>query len=514
MNRARREGTDVDVPQALTHVYRVTKYDPADRDERGAYTGSEDVISDHGPVEAAYLEAVAAFVEEAGVRWLFVREPQVGPGFAHFGPEPPVDGDGLVGLFPRDLAGFHDGARVSVPVGLELVRIMLRGDGAWCRLEVEGRFAVHVGWDQYLYVSSEAPCAAAVARTGELGLFAERVDGSPYDADFDEPGEQRPADDLFWERLSWWLMSRGAGLLEENHVDNGTRWHRLDERGIDTVRARLAPRARLTVWPALSSDVAAVLATLPEEGPAELVWEDDEGRITSVVADESHFAELAARVAGARAATVLSLYVDERHPLFTAVLPDDDGVLRARWRTERTRGDRDWAFLKTLRRGQIVTGTVVEIADFGVTFVDIGGFRAMINIPEVSWRYIGHPAEVVTAGQEVTAEILDVDFVRERVSLSLKALQDDPMLLLAERVGEGLTGPVTRFAPFGAFVRIEERDDGFEGLVPVSELAGHVARVGDPLTVRITEVDPTTRRILLSCLPTRAGNLSAPPSSA
>ncbi|MFC8077968.1 S1 RNA-binding domain-containing protein [Streptomyces sp. NPDC057307] len=513
MSPTRPEGADVPGRPRLPFVYRVTKYDPADRDEGGVYAGAEEVISDHGPVEAAYLEAVSAFAEGTGVRTLSVREPQIGPGFAHFGPEPPVDGDGLAGLFPRDLSGFHDGAEVSVPLALELVRVMLRGDGAWCRLEAEGAFAVHVGWDLYVYVGSDVPCEEAVARTGELGLFAERVDVSPYDADYDadynEPGEQRPADDLFWERLSWCVASRWAGLLEENHVDNGTRWHLLgDAHGLghhstlDTVRARLAPRARLTVWPGLSTDIDAVLATLPEEGLVEVVWEDDEGRVSGVVADVGESAEPAALVAGARAAAVLPMYADERRPLFTAVLPDSDGVLRARWRTEPTRSDRDWAFLRTLNRGQVVTGTVVVIADFGVTFVDIGGFTAMINIPEVSWRYIDFPSDVLTVGQEVTALILDVDRVRERVSLSLKALQEDPLLALAGRVGEVVTGPVTRIEPSGAFVRVEERDHGFEGLLPATELAPDAApdaaRVGDPLTVRITEVDPTSRRILLA----------------
>lgn len=431
------EEARVRVRPALAYVYRICPFD------------GEEVISEHGPVEDAYVEAVAAFAEEAGVRALSVREPQIGPGFAHFGPEPPVDGYGLVGLFPRDLTGFHDGAEVSIPVGLALVRVMLRGDGAWCRLEAEGTLAVHVGWDRYVYVSSAVACEAAMARTAALGLFAEPVDVSPYDVDDDEPGDQRPADDLFWERLSWCVSSRWAGLLEENHVENGTRWHLLCDGGdhrtaLAAVRARLAPRARLMVWPGLSTDIDAVLASLPEEGLVEVVREDDEGRVTGVVADAGEPAALASLVAGARAATVLSMYADERHPLFTAVLPDSDGVLRARWRTEPTRGDRDWAFLRTLRRGQIVTGTVVVIADFGVTFVDIGGFTAMINIPEVSWHHCDHPSDVLTVGQQVTALVLDVDRIRERVPLSLKALQADPMQRLTEQVGGPPDHPVPR----------------------------------------------------------------------
>ncbi|WP_224274819.1 S1 RNA-binding domain-containing protein [Streptomyces sp. LS1784] len=337
------------------------------------------------------------------------------------------------------------------------------------------------------------------------------MDASPYDAEFDEPGEQRPADDLFWARLRWCVAMRHAAILEENHVDNASRWHRLDEGSLDTVRARLAPRAKLTVWPDLSADVAAVLADLPDEGLVEFVWETEDGQITSTVADETQFAELAAQIAGARAAALLPVYIDERHPLFTAVLPDSDGVLRARWRTEPTPSDRDWAFLKTLRRGRTCTGTVTEIAGFGVTFVDIGGFTAVINIPEISWRHIDHPADILTVGQEITAEILDVDMARERVSLSLKALQEDPMLQVARQVGQIVTGPVTKLVPLGAFVRIEDREDGFEGLVhntelsePPAERPEDVAQVGDLLTVKIIDVDPTRRRIALSHTQARA----------
>lgn len=153
----------------LAHVYRVTKYDPADRDERGHYVGIEDVTSDHGTVEAAYLHALAAFAEDSGIEHLAVREPQV-PAYAHFGIEPPVEGLGLDGLLPLGLSGFHDGAEVPLAVALELVRAMLRDEGVWCRLEVEGMFSVHVGWDQYLYIGSSRPCVDALRRTRRLGL--------------------------------------------------------------------------------------------------------------------------------------------------------------------------------------------------------------------------------------------------------------------------------------------------------------------------------------------------------
>ncbi|MFD8205569.1 S1 RNA-binding domain-containing protein [Streptomyces sp. NPDC059695] len=482
----------------------MTKYDPADRDEHGHYTGSEDTVSDHGEVEASYLQAVAAFAEGTGVEHLAVREPQV-PSFAHFGSEPPVDGFGLAGLFPAGPTGLHDGAEVPLDIALELVRAMLRGSGAWCRLEAEGAFAVHVGWDQYLYIGSSRPCEEALARTRALGLFPERLGSSPYAMETDGADVQRPGDDEFWAGLRWAVAACRAGLLEETHVEGASRWHRLTRDSVDTVRAGIAPRARLAVWPDLSSDVDAAIGALPAEGLVECVWQDKDGRIHSAVADEDEFAELAARLSDAEAAAILSVYADERAPLFTAVMPDDDGVVRARWQTEPTPSDRNWALLKTFHRGEIVTGTVTRIADFGVTFVDIGGFEAMINIPELSWRPFDHPSDIVSVGQEVNAEILDVDPVRERVSLSLRALYEDPMPLLTVEIGQTLVGRVTKLIPFGVFVRIEEVENGFEGLVHNSELADEYLenpqlgiQVGDALLVKILDIDTVRRRITLS----------------
>jgi small subunit ribosomal protein S1 len=482
----------------LPYVYQVTKYDPADRDQHGHYTGAEPATSDHGPVEAAYLQAIAALAEETGIDQLAIREPQIG-GFVHFGLEPPVDGYGLADLFPADLAGFHDGALVPIAVGLELVRAMLRDNGAWCRLEAEGSFAVHVGWDQYLYVGSSRPCEAALARTRSLGLFPERLDASPYD--FAPDHVQRPADADFWARLNWTVSAHRAVFLEEVFAANASRWHRLTRDNIETVRSQLTPRAQLAIWPDLLTDVDKAVAALPEEGLVEIVWEDEDGQITSTVVDETQFDAVTSQLASARAAGVVSMYAGEDLPLFTAVLPDNDGVLRARWQTEPTPSDRDWAFLKTLRRGQVVTGTVQTIASFGVTFVDIGGFTAMINIPELSWRPFNHPSDVVSIGQEITAEVLDVDMIRERVPLSLRAVQEDPWPQVAQRIGQVVTGPVTKIVPFGAFVRIEDRQDGFEGLVHTSELdesPDDAIEVGDTLTVKIIDVDLARRRIALS----------------
>ncbi|MEV5975120.1 RNA-binding protein [Streptomyces sp. NPDC051921] len=322
----------------LPYVYRVSKYDPADRDDHGHYTGAEDTTSDHGEVEAAYLLAVQAFAADTGVDRLSVREPG-GTSLAHFGLEPPLDGCGLDTLFPSGLAGFHDGAEVPLGVGLELVRLMLRDSGAWCRLEREAAFAVHVGWDQYVYVGSSRPCHAALARTRDLGLFPERLDVSPYDFEPDEDGVLRPGDDAFWAALRQAVACGRAGLLEEGYLQNASRWHRLTGDTIDTVRAGLAPRARLAVWPNLSSDTAAVLEALPSEGLVEVVWQDGDGQMHSAVADEDAYPELAARTAGAHAAAVLPVYADARLPLLSAVMPDGDGALRARWKAERSLSD-------------------------------------------------------------------------------------------------------------------------------------------------------------------------------
>lgn len=322
----------------LPHAYRVTKYDPADRAPDGTYRGTEDTDSDHGPVEAAYLTAIAAFAQESGIELLTLREPQVVRGSVRFGREPVTEENGPGRLFPDGLTGFHDGSHVTVPVALELVRGMLRGDGAHCRLEATegGRevFAVDVGWDLYVYIGSRTSCGAVVARTRELGIFAEPVEVSPYDPEFDNSYELRPADEEFWERVRESAARGEAGLIEEQHA--WTRWHRIDGAGsaggpLDTVRAGLAPRALLHVWPGLSTHTAGLLAGLPDEFSLECVWEDADGRIFSGLVDEEDRAELAEVLGGARAAALLPYLADEHDPLFTGVLPDADGVVRARW---------------------------------------------------------------------------------------------------------------------------------------------------------------------------------------
>ncbi|MFJ4343377.1 RNA-binding protein [Streptomyces sp. NPDC088915] len=263
----------------------------------------------------------------AGIDRLEIREPYV-TGFVHFGARPVVEGHGLSGLFPAGLTGYHDGAEVCLEVALEPVRVMLREQGAWCRLEAGDVFAVHVRWDQYVYVGGDRPCADAVACTQALGLFAEPMEASPYVA---EPEVAEAADEGFRTSVRTEPAARQGLLLEETHVVNTTRGYRLTTETLDAVRAGLGPRALLTLWPDLQPDVGAVLTALPSEWHVEFVRETKDGTIKYVTVDEAQYQQLGALVADARAARALSLCTVERSPLLQAALPDSDGVLRARW---------------------------------------------------------------------------------------------------------------------------------------------------------------------------------------
>ncbi|QPK80108.1 30S ribosomal protein S1 [Corynebacterium lizhenjunii] len=160
-------------------------------------------------------------------------------------------------------------------------------------------------------------------------------------------------------------------------------------------------------------------------------------------------------------------------------------------------------FLHQLQKGQVRKGVVSSIVNFGA-FVDLGGVDGLVHVSELSWKHIDHPSEVVTVGDEVTVEVLDVDLDRERVSLSLKATQEDPWRVFARThaVGQIVPGKVTKLVPFGAFVRVEE---GIEGLVHISELAqrhvevpDQVVNVGQEVMVKVIDIDLERRRISLS----------------
>ncbi|MFB6573685.1 30S ribosomal protein S1 [Kocuria palustris] len=178
-------------------------------------------------------------------------------------------------------------------------------------------------------------------------------------------------------------------------------------------------------------------------------------------------------------------------------------VLSRRAWLEQTQSEVRSDFLNKLQKGQVRTGHVSSIVNFGA-FVDLGGVDGLVHVSELSWKHIDHPGEVVEVGQEVKVEVLDVDMDRERVSLSLKATQEDPWQLFARThaLGQVVPGKVTKLVPFGAFVRVE---DGIEGLVHISELAQRhvdmaeqVVSVGEELFVKVIDIDLDRRRISLS----------------
>jgi small subunit ribosomal protein S1 len=178
-------------------------------------------------------------------------------------------------------------------------------------------------------------------------------------------------------------------------------------------------------------------------------------------------------------------------------------VLSRRAWLEQTQSEVRSEFLNQLAKGQVRKGVVSSIVNFGA-FVDLGGVDGLVHVSELSWKHIDHPGEVVEVGQEVTVEVLDVDLERERVSLSLKATQEDPWRQFARThaIGQIVPGKVTKLVPFGAFVRVEE---GIEGLVHISELAERhveipeqVVQVGDDVMVKVIDIDLDRRRISLS----------------
>jgi small subunit ribosomal protein S1 len=178
-------------------------------------------------------------------------------------------------------------------------------------------------------------------------------------------------------------------------------------------------------------------------------------------------------------------------------------VLSRRKFLEESQAEQRQDFLTSLQKGERRTGTVSSIVNFGA-FVDLGGVDGLVHVSELSWKHVDHPSEVVEVGQEVEIEVLDVDLERERVSLSLKATQEDPWRQFARlhSVGDVIEGRVTKLVPFGAFVEV---DEAIEGLVHISELADHhVERaedevgVHDKVEVKIIDIDLDRRRISLS----------------
>ena len=161
------------------------------------------------------------------------------------------------------------------------------------------------------------------------------------------------------------------------------------------------------------------------------------------------------------------------------------------------------ALIGTLAEGAVVKGIVKNITDYGA-FVDLGGIDGLLHITDLAWRRVKHPSEVITVGEEVEAKILKFDQEKNRVSLGIKQLGDDPWVALARRypVSTRLFGKVSNLTDYGAFVEIEP---GIEGLVHVSEMdwtnknihPGKIAQLGDEVEVMILEIDEARRRLSL-----------------
>jgi len=177
---------------------------------------------------------------------------------------------------------------------------------------------------------------------------------------------------------------------------------------------------------------------------------------------------------------------------------------------EETVGAEREQLLSTLQEGATVKGIVKNITDYGA-FVDLGGIDGLLHITDLAWRRVKHPSEVLNVGDEVTAKVLKFDAEKNRVSLGLKQLGEDPWVGISRRYPQGtrLFGKVTNLTDYGAFVEVEA---GIEGLVHVSEMdwtnknvhPSKVVQVGDEVEVMILEIDEERRRISLGmkqCMP-------------
>jgi len=177
---------------------------------------------------------------------------------------------------------------------------------------------------------------------------------------------------------------------------------------------------------------------------------------------------------------------------------------------EASQGEERQKLLESLQEGMVVKGVVKNITDYGA-FVDLGGIDGLLHITDLAWRRVKHPSEVLAVGDEVTAKVLKFDNEKNRVSLGLKQLGEDPWVGLSRRypTGTRLFGKVTNLTDYGAFVEVES---GIEGLVHVSEMdwtnknvhPSKVVQLGDEVEVMILEIDEDRRRISLGmkqCLP-------------
>ncbi|WP_114650266.1 30S ribosomal protein S1 [Pseudothauera hydrothermalis] len=177
---------------------------------------------------------------------------------------------------------------------------------------------------------------------------------------------------------------------------------------------------------------------------------------------------------------------------------------------EESMGEEREKLLANLKEGSVVKGIVKNITDYGA-FVDLGGIDGLLHITDLAWRRVRHPSEVLNVGDEIEAKVLKFDQEKNRVSLGLKQLGEDPWVGISRRYPQGtrLFGKVTNITDYGAFVEVEQ---GIEGLVHVSEMdwtnknihPTKVVQLGDEVEVMILDIDEDRRRISLGmkqCVP-------------
>jgi small subunit ribosomal protein S1 len=178
-------------------------------------------------------------------------------------------------------------------------------------------------------------------------------------------------------------------------------------------------------------------------------------------------------------------------------------ILSERAASSETRQSIKERVIEELKEGDICTGRVTSLADFGA-FVNINGADGLVHLSEISWDRVQHPSEVLEVGQEVQVKVINIDRERKRIGLSLRALQNDPWQRKVEKfkVGQLVEGVITRLAKFGAFARLE---GDLEGLIHISEISEkriehpkEVLHEGDVVTLRIIRIDADQRRIGLS----------------
>jgi small subunit ribosomal protein S1 len=196
-------------------------------------------------------------------------------------------------------------------------------------------------------------------------------------------------------------------------------------------------------------------------------------------------------------------------------------ILSERQAVQESREHKKDELLAQLHEGDVRTGTVSSVCDFGA-FVDIGGADGLVHLSEISWSRVKHPSEVLKPGDKVQVYILSIDNERKRIALSIKRTQSEPWTRAGEKyqLGQIVEGTITQLASFGAFARIE---DGIEGLIHISEMGDEriqhpkeIVAEGQTIQARIIRIDPARKRMGLSLRlnrdPAEAASAEEPPA--